>query len=173
VSTRTGPNIAIARNAGLAACKTRWLAFLDDDEVASLGWRDRLIADRGNASAVGELGRSTFPTDHLLYAIVLGRKAGHALAAPKKSPHVRDGMVSLATDYLRFWEKQKGTIEGSATRHAAGVLSLAVHCSGQAALPHYDQTKRNSAVRPKILTCHQGAFSRATFVLPSHSMPPQ
>jgi succinoglycan biosynthesis protein ExoM len=45
-------NISIARNAGMTACKTRWLAFLDDDEIASVRWLDRLLAHRANASAV-------------------------------------------------------------------------------------------------------------------------
>jgi succinoglycan biosynthesis protein ExoM len=45
-------NISIARNAGLDACKTPWLAFLDDDEIASVRWLDRLLAHRANASAV-------------------------------------------------------------------------------------------------------------------------
>ena len=47
-----GQNISIARNAGLKACKTRWLAFLDDDEIASVNWLDRLMALREHASAV-------------------------------------------------------------------------------------------------------------------------
>jgi glycosyltransferase involved in cell wall biosynthesis len=47
-----GQNISIARNAGLDVCKTRWLAFLDDDEIASVNWLDRLMALREHASAV-------------------------------------------------------------------------------------------------------------------------
>jgi succinoglycan biosynthesis protein ExoM len=45
-------NISIARNAGLNACKTRWLAFLDDDEFASVNWLARLMSLREHASAV-------------------------------------------------------------------------------------------------------------------------
>ena len=47
-----GQNISIARNASLDACKTRWLAFLDDDELASVNWLAQLIARRENVSAV-------------------------------------------------------------------------------------------------------------------------
>ena len=47
-----GQNISTARNAGLNACKTRWLAFMDDDEIASLDWLGRLMARREDASAV-------------------------------------------------------------------------------------------------------------------------
>jgi succinoglycan biosynthesis protein ExoM len=43
-----GQNISIARNAGLAACRTRWMAFIDDDEAASPQWLDRLLAGRGD-----------------------------------------------------------------------------------------------------------------------------
>jgi succinoglycan biosynthesis protein ExoM len=47
-----GQNISIARNAGLMACRTRWLAFVDDDETATPSWLDRLMASRGGAAAV-------------------------------------------------------------------------------------------------------------------------
>ena len=33
-----GSNISIARNAGLDACETDWLAFIDDDEIAEPDW---------------------------------------------------------------------------------------------------------------------------------------
>jgi succinoglycan biosynthesis protein ExoM len=33
-----GSNISIARNAGLEACETDWLAFVDDDEIAQPDW---------------------------------------------------------------------------------------------------------------------------------------
>lgn len=39
-------NISIARNACLDACATRWLAFIDDDEVARPEWLARLLAYR-------------------------------------------------------------------------------------------------------------------------------
>ena len=45
-------NISIARNAGLEACRTRWLAFIDDDETAAVDWLKRLIANRDGAVAV-------------------------------------------------------------------------------------------------------------------------
>jgi succinoglycan biosynthesis protein ExoM len=47
-----GQNISIARNAGLSACRTRWLAFVDDDEIASRDWLSRLLANRNGAVAV-------------------------------------------------------------------------------------------------------------------------
>ena len=45
-------NISIARNAALMACRTRWLAFIDDDEAATPSWLTRLMASRGGAAAV-------------------------------------------------------------------------------------------------------------------------
>lgn len=49
-------NISIARNAALDAATTRWLAFLDDDEVAAHDWLDRLSADRdGQAVVIGQV----------------------------------------------------------------------------------------------------------------------
>jgi succinoglycan biosynthesis protein ExoM len=47
-----GQNISIARNAGLKACRTRWLAFIDDDETAASDWIERLMARRHGAAAV-------------------------------------------------------------------------------------------------------------------------
>jgi succinoglycan biosynthesis protein ExoM len=47
-----GQNISIARNAGLEACRTRWLAFIDDDETAAVDWLDCLISNRDGAAAV-------------------------------------------------------------------------------------------------------------------------
>jgi succinoglycan biosynthesis protein ExoM len=38
-----GSNISIARNAGLDACQTDWLAFIDDDEIAARDWLQRLV----------------------------------------------------------------------------------------------------------------------------------
>src|SRR5262245_44948834 len=47
-------NISIARNACLGAAKGEWIAFLDDDEVASPGWLNALLgeAKRGQWDAV-------------------------------------------------------------------------------------------------------------------------
>jgi succinoglycan biosynthesis protein ExoM len=48
-------NISIARNAGLTACRTRWLAFLDDDETAAPDWLRQLIAKSdGFAATFGQ-----------------------------------------------------------------------------------------------------------------------
>jgi succinoglycan biosynthesis protein ExoM len=38
------PNISRARNAGVAAARGRWIAFLDDDEEAGPGWLAALLA---------------------------------------------------------------------------------------------------------------------------------
>jgi len=48
-----GQNISIARNAGLKACRTRWLAFIDDDETAAVDWLDRLMSNRDGAAVFG------------------------------------------------------------------------------------------------------------------------
>lgn len=45
-------NISIARNAGLATCRTRWLAFLDDDETAAPDWLHQLIVKSAGSMAV-------------------------------------------------------------------------------------------------------------------------
>jgi len=45
-------NISIARNAALAVCQTRWLAFVDDDETVAPDWLDRLVKARDGAAAV-------------------------------------------------------------------------------------------------------------------------
>ena len=49
-----GRNIALARNACLAAAPEGWLAFLDDDETAAPGWLAALVeaAGRGEPAAV-------------------------------------------------------------------------------------------------------------------------
>jgi succinoglycan biosynthesis protein ExoM len=41
-----GRNISIARNAAMEAASTRWLAFIDDDELASPDWLAELCAAR-------------------------------------------------------------------------------------------------------------------------------
>jgi len=45
-------NIAIARNACLEAARTRWIAFIDDDETAAPDWIDRLISARDGVDVV-------------------------------------------------------------------------------------------------------------------------
>jgi succinoglycan biosynthesis protein ExoM len=45
-------NISIARNAGLDACASRWLAFMDDDESARSDWLANLLSARFGAHAV-------------------------------------------------------------------------------------------------------------------------
>jgi succinoglycan biosynthesis protein ExoM len=49
-------NISKARNACLDASETRWIAFIDDDEVATPDWLRMLIAARGECEVV--FGRS-------------------------------------------------------------------------------------------------------------------
>jgi succinoglycan biosynthesis protein ExoM len=47
-----GQNISVARNAGLTACRTSWLAFVDDDETVAADWLERLMAHREGTAAV-------------------------------------------------------------------------------------------------------------------------
>lgn len=54
-------NISTARNAGLDACRTRWLAFMDDDEVALDDWVATLLAHRHNHHAVFGIARAIYP----------------------------------------------------------------------------------------------------------------
>jgi succinoglycan biosynthesis protein ExoM len=49
-------NISIARNACLDAADTRWIAFIDDDEIATVDWLRQLIAARDGYEVV--FGRS-------------------------------------------------------------------------------------------------------------------
>ncbi len=49
-------NISIARNAALDTVETRWLAFMDDDEIASPGWLAALVMQRDHMEVV--VGRS-------------------------------------------------------------------------------------------------------------------
>ncbi|ABI65979.1 glycosyl transferase, family 2 [Maricaulis maris MCS10] len=45
------PGVANARNAGWAAATGRHVAFLDDDEIASAGWLEALLASAGKLGA--------------------------------------------------------------------------------------------------------------------------
>ena len=45
-------NISIARNAALDGAETRWISFMDDDEVASPNWIAELLSVRDDATAV-------------------------------------------------------------------------------------------------------------------------
>jgi succinoglycan biosynthesis protein ExoM len=47
-----GQNISTARNAGLDAATTPWLAFVDDDEYVSANWLAELVASRNAANAI-------------------------------------------------------------------------------------------------------------------------
>jgi glucosyl-dolichyl phosphate glucuronosyltransferase len=58
------PGASTARNAGVAAAQGRWVAFIDDDEVAEPNWLARLlpVADEKNAAIVGGSVRSALPS---------------------------------------------------------------------------------------------------------------
>jgi len=58
-----GQNISIARNVALKACRTRWLAFIDDDETAAPNWIERLMASRDSAAAVFGLSKAVYGND--------------------------------------------------------------------------------------------------------------
>lgn len=45
-------NISIARNACLDNCQTRFLAFIDDDEIAEPYWLENLVREKGNSQFV-------------------------------------------------------------------------------------------------------------------------
>ncbi|XUU60709.1 glycosyltransferase [Erythrobacter sp. HA6-11] len=48
-------NISIARNAALENAQSRWLAFIDDDEIATENWIQHLMAEReGHAAVIGK-----------------------------------------------------------------------------------------------------------------------
>jgi succinoglycan biosynthesis protein ExoM len=54
-------NISIARNAALDSAKTRWLAFIDDDEYASADWLTILWCKRQGAHAIFGPTRAVYP----------------------------------------------------------------------------------------------------------------
>lgn len=54
-------NISLARNAALDACATRWLAFMDDDEIALPDWLANLLARRHGHQAVFGIARAIYP----------------------------------------------------------------------------------------------------------------
>jgi len=54
-------NISIARNAALDACETRWLAFIDDDEVAQRDWLANLLNARDGHHAVFGIAQAIYP----------------------------------------------------------------------------------------------------------------
>src|SRR5207248_1417367 len=56
-------NIAVARNACLDAAGGDWIAFLDDDEIASPGWLAALLADARSGEWDAVLGpvRAIYP----------------------------------------------------------------------------------------------------------------
>jgi succinoglycan biosynthesis protein ExoM len=56
-------NIAIARNACLDSVGTRWLAFIDDDEVAEPDWLLHLLAHRHNCEVVFGACQAIYPDD--------------------------------------------------------------------------------------------------------------
>lgn len=49
-------NISVARNAGIAASRGAWIAFLDDDQVVAPGWLDSLVATARRTEADVVLG---------------------------------------------------------------------------------------------------------------------
>lgn len=53
-----GANISIARNAGLEAAATEWVAFLDDDEVVDPDWLVELVARQRETGADAVFGPS-------------------------------------------------------------------------------------------------------------------
>ncbi len=53
---RSGGNISLARNAALDAAEADFLAFLDDDEIASRGWIAALLSRQAATSADAVLG---------------------------------------------------------------------------------------------------------------------
>ena len=56
-------NISVARNAALAATRTRWLAFIDDDERASSTWLSALYSNRFGAAAVFGPVQAIYPSN--------------------------------------------------------------------------------------------------------------
>lgn len=56
-------NISIARNACIAACKSRWLAFIDDDELADPDWLSLLLREKNHSHFVFGPCEAVYPPD--------------------------------------------------------------------------------------------------------------
>jgi succinoglycan biosynthesis protein ExoM len=97
------PNISVARNAGIQASSSEFVAFIDDDEELAPAWLDsvaeglgRLPCDVlfGPVEAVFEIGERASPAMRKLYSRTLDAEAGTAL--PPSGPG-RNHAVTLGT----------------------------------------------------------------------------
>ncbi len=53
-------NISIARNSCLDSAQSRWVAFIDDDEVAPPDWLENLLSSRDNVECVFGVSRANY-----------------------------------------------------------------------------------------------------------------
>jgi succinoglycan biosynthesis protein ExoM len=94
-----GRNIAIARNAGLEAATTSWLAFIDDDERASSDWLTKILAARPGAHAIFGPSEAVYGPEAPSWV-----KAGdyHSNRVPDKENPIVSGYTSNALIDLEF-----------------------------------------------------------------------
>lgn len=91
-------NISTARNAALDAVETRWLAFMDDDEIATPGWLAALVRQRDNMEVV--VGRSAAQYSQEFPGWVR-RCDFHSSTIEKSAANAYTGNVLINIDFVR------------------------------------------------------------------------
>lgn len=86
-------NISIARNAALDAATATWVAVIDDDETAGLGWLAAFLAAAGRTGADVLLGpvRALYGADQPRWMV---RGDFHSATPPMTSGEIRTGYTS-------------------------------------------------------------------------------
>ncbi|NJC08759.1 succinoglycan biosynthesis protein ExoM [Polymorphobacter fuscus] len=100
-------NISVARNACLDAADADWLAFIDDDEVATPEWVAALLAARGDADIVFGVSQARYPDPATPRWVVRGdfhsnRMAGNDAAWNGYTANVLINRRFVAARKLRF-----------------------------------------------------------------------
>lgn len=94
-------NISIARNAAMASTRTRWMAFLDDDETASPGWIAALWAAREGATAVFGPSHARYPEGAPSWAAACDFHSSLLVASPASLETGISGNALIDLDFVR------------------------------------------------------------------------
>jgi succinoglycan biosynthesis protein ExoM len=90
-----GQNISIARNAGLDACTTPWLSFIDDDEYAPSDWLVNLMEARTGAHAVFGPSKAIY-SDQTPFWIKAGDYHSHSLqGVPLNTGYTSNALIDM------------------------------------------------------------------------------
>ncbi|MCR0982323.1 glycosyltransferase family 2 protein [Roseomonas populi] len=146
------PNISLARNAALAACDDDWLAFMDDDQVASTTWLANLIAtgERTGADVVFGAVLPIFPAGPPSWDPT-GRSLTRDIALPDGSPIGLDHDARLSG----LWIGTNGCLLRSATTIAphAGAAPAFNPALGRTGGEDYDFFVRLHAAGRRFVWC--------------------